>query len=90
MVRIFTAVSFALLPGMAWGQSPTFDIAGVQVSPRAEWVKKPANNMQGGFLSTGRYELRRATMLDLIKTAYSIDAGKVYGGPNWLDTTASR
>jgi uncharacterized protein (TIGR03435 family) len=90
MVRIFAAVSFAaLLPGMAFCQSPPalpqFDIASVQVSPRAEWMKKAANNLQAGFLSSGRYELRRATMLDLIKTAYSVEADKVYGGPSWLD-----
>jgi len=90
MVRIFAGISFvAFLSGMAFGQSaaalPNFDITDVHVSPRSEWVKKPANNMGGGFLSAGRYELRRATMLDLIKTAYSIEADKVYGGPSWLD-----
>jgi uncharacterized protein (TIGR03435 family) len=90
MVRIFAGISFvALLSSGAFGQSaaalPKFDIADVHVSPRSEWVKKPVNNIGGGFLSAGRYELRRATMLELIKTAYSVDAEKVYGGPSWLD-----
>ena len=64
---------------------PEFEIADVQVSPRSDWVKKPATNFQGGFLNAGRYELRHATMLDLIRTAYGVDADKVYGGPSWLD-----
>jgi uncharacterized protein (TIGR03435 family) len=55
------------------------------VSPRADWVKNPAHAMQGGFLMAGRYELHRATMLDLIRTAHAVDADKVFGGPSWLD-----
>jgi uncharacterized protein (TIGR03435 family) len=37
------------------------------------------------MLRGGRYEIHNATMVDLIKTAYSIDADKVLGGPNWLE-----
>src|SRR5580704_13950987 len=78
-----------LLSGAAFGQSavtkPSFDIADVHVSPRGSWAKTAANAIQGGFLNAGRYELRRATMLDLIRTAYGLDADKVYGGPSWLD-----
>jgi uncharacterized protein (TIGR03435 family) len=64
---------------------PSFDIADVHVSPRGDWVKNPAHPMQGGYLSGDRYELRRATMLDLIGTAYNLEPDKVYGGPAWLD-----
>src|SRR5579863_8999273 len=95
MVRISASLSFiALLSNAAgflsvWGQSaanrPTFDIADVHASPRAAWANTLGNAMQGGILNAGRYELHRATMLDLIKTAYAVDADKVYGGPNWLD-----
>jgi uncharacterized protein (TIGR03435 family) len=62
---------------------PAFDIADVHVSPRAEWVKSKL--LQGGYLAGDRYELHRATMVDLIRLAYNVDADKVYGGPNWLD-----
>jgi uncharacterized protein (TIGR03435 family) len=95
MMRVFANVSLiCFLSGAAFGQAattktpaatPAFDIADVHVSPRTDWLKKPANNMQGGYLLAGRYELHRATMLDLIKTAYPIDPDKVYGGPSWLD-----
>ena len=31
------------------------------------------------------YQIQTATMVDLIKTAYGIDAEKVLGGPSWLE-----
>jgi Protein of unknown function (DUF3738) len=64
---------------------PAFDIADVHVSPRTEWVKDLNHNLQGGFLVGDRYELHRATLLDMIRIAYSVDADKVYGGPSWID-----
>lgn len=33
----------------------------------------------------GRYELRNATLVDLIRTAWNVDADSVAGGPDWLD-----
>ena len=60
--------------------SPTFDSAVVQASaPGITPV------MTGGVLRGGRYELHNATMLDMIRTAWGIDADKVIGGPNWLE-----
>jgi|SRR5579862_532626 len=89
MKRAFASISFVTLASPGFSQppptKPAFDIADVRVSPRGNWVKKAANNIKGGFLTGDRYELGRATMLDLIKTAYSIDAEKIYGGPSWLD-----
>ena len=85
MIRLLAAV---LLSNVAFSQvapTPKFDVAYVRVSQRSDWAKKAGTAMQGGFLSAGRYELRRATMLDLIRTAYAVDADKVYGGPSWLD-----
>ncbi len=60
--------------------APTFQVADVHKSA-------PASNpaMQGGVLRGGRVEMRRATVLDLIKIAYGIDPDLVFGGPNWLD-----
>lgn len=34
----------------------------------------------------GRYELKNATLVDLIETAWAVDPDKVVGGPDWLDT----
>lgn len=76
---------FALLSGVMSAQvapaPPAFDIADVHVSPH---VTNPY--MRGGVLRSGRYDIRTASMLDLISTAYSVDAAKVQGGPSWLDT----
>src|SRR5580704_6406528 len=90
MRRAFAELAFtALIPCVAPGQStvakPAFEIADVHVSPRGDWVKNAAHRMDGPALGGDRYELRRATMLDLIRTAYTVDADKVFGGPSWLD-----
>ena len=48
---------------------------------------RPPNSilaMRSGF-SRGRYELRNATMVDLIRTAWGVDADNVAGGPDWLE-----
>src|SRR5215472_15674518 len=70
--------------GAAFGQSTDkFEAADVHVSPHSD------NNfnlfMRGPQTRVGRYEIRTATMVDLISTAYGVDADKVYGGPNWLE-----
>jgi len=86
MMRAFAGLSFvALLTGAALAQSPnsqpSFDIADIHASARS------ANPFfSGAFLRGSRYELRKATMVDLITTAYSVDAAKVLGGPAWLET----
>jgi uncharacterized protein (TIGR03435 family) len=64
---------------------PTFDIADVHPSPRADWVRNSTHLMMGGYLSGDRYELRRATLVDMIKIAWDIDANKIYSGPSWID-----
>jgi uncharacterized protein (TIGR03435 family) len=41
--------------------------------------------MRGGALRGGRFEVRTATMVDLISFAYDTESDKVLAGPNWLD-----
>src|SRR5229473_2443924 len=57
-----------------------FEVADVHNSPR---VTQPV--VSGPFFSTGRYELRFATMLDLVRIAFNVDPEKVSGGPSWLE-----
>src|SRR5262245_2455491 len=66
--------------GAAFGQSPSFEYADVHASA-------PSTNpsMRGGALRGGRFEIRTATMVDLISMAYSLESNKILGGPNWLD-----
>ena len=41
--------------------------------------------MRGGTLRGSRYELRNATMVELIRTAYDVPAERITGGPAWLE-----
>ncbi len=73
----------SLVAVLSAGAQPAFEIADVHVSPRVSerrWL-----DMQGGVFQAGRYEIRYATMLDLVKTAYGVDADIVVGGPAWLE-----
>ena len=61
---------------------PIFELADVHAS-----TARPNNGVRGPLIRTsGRYEFANATMLDLIRTAYNVDADKVLGGPNWLES----
>ncbi len=86
MVRASAGLSLiALVSGMAFGQTPettsTFTIADVHISAHSTGNVY----MTGGVVRAGRYDLRHATMLDLITTAWGIDADRVFGGPSWLE-----
>jgi uncharacterized protein (TIGR03435 family) len=85
MLRIVAGVVLAaLVAAPAFGQTatppPSFEVADVH-----EGSRNPNIGMTGGQLLNGRYELHNATMVDLIRTAYSVDAEKVTGGPTWLE-----
>lgn len=58
----------------------SFEIADVRPS-----APSAIAGMRGGAPRNGRYELRSATMVDLVRTAYAVDADKVVGGPHWLE-----
>ena len=57
-----------------------FEVADVHPSARRD-----ATEASGGLMRGGRYLLRHATILDLVRTAYGVDPNQVLGGPNWLD-----
>jgi uncharacterized protein (TIGR03435 family) len=56
-----------------------FEVAAIQVSSR------PNPGMRGGVLRGTRYEIRNATMVDLIRTAYNVQPERISGGPSWLE-----
>jgi uncharacterized protein (TIGR03435 family) len=85
MRRILTALGIAVgLSCVIAAQSapPAFDAADVQLRPRSP---NPNPIMTGGVVRSGRYDLRYATMLDLISKAYNLPAESVLGGPSWLE-----
>jgi len=79
---ILVALVSASVLGQSAGSAPSFDVADVHVRP---YSTTSTPNMTGGVLRGGRYDLRKATMLDLIRTAYGVQADSVIGGPNWLE-----
>ncbi|HVN04844.1 MAG TPA: TIGR03435 family protein, partial [Bryobacteraceae bacterium] len=80
--------AYACLPALfsfgAFGQSTetaaAFTVADVHNSPHAT---QPF--VRGPFYTSGRYELRFASMLDLIAMAHNVDPEKISGGPSWLE-----
>jgi uncharacterized protein (TIGR03435 family) len=75
----------AVLSAIAFGQTPpsrpSFEVAGIQPSSH---VANPG--IRGGSVRGGRYELKDASLLDLIVTAYGVERDRVQGGPAWLDS----
>lgn len=92
MKRLLTGVTVALLlSGAILGQQsdvspngnqPSFDIADVHVHPHSSNTNI---YMTGGVLRNGRYDLRKATMLDMIALAWHVDPDTVLEGPSWLE-----
>jgi uncharacterized protein (TIGR03435 family) len=79
----------ALLSVSLAGQSAPaakFEVADVHPSvPVANGPPALNAAVRIGVPRNGRYEIRRATMVDLIRTAYGVEADKVVGGPHWLE-----
>jgi uncharacterized protein (TIGR03435 family) len=79
------AISFLMIctGQLASGQTteapPRFEAADVHVSP------KSTNFWSRPSTSRGRFQIKNATMVDLIRAAYDVDVDKVLGGPNWLE-----
>jgi len=88
MLRAFAGLLLASVWSVAiFGQtpapSPAFDLADVHVRAR---TSNPTPFWSGGVLRGGRYDLRNATMLDMIQLAYDMsDPDRILGGPNWLE-----
>ncbi len=81
-----TIRNLTLIAGLAsatlFAQAPKFGAADVQ---RSALAMNPYTYVSGGVLRGERYDLRKATVLDLIRIAYNVDPDVVLGGPNWLE-----
>jgi uncharacterized protein (TIGR03435 family) len=78
----FAAVMSGAVIGLSAQPRPQFEAADVHKSVRA---LNPYTFISGGVLRGARYDLRKATMLDLIRIAYGVNPEAVLGGPNWLE-----
>ena len=76
-----TASTFAAWAafGQTAGPSPRFEAADVHPS------HSTGQAARGPFMSGARYDLRTATIVDLIVKAYDVTADKVLEGPSWLE-----
>ena len=89
MRRLICAAIAALIAGIAFGQPDDsnlkFVAADIHSTPAVAPGSSNNQGMRGGFYRGGRYEVRTATMVDLVRTAYNVEADKVTGGPAWMD-----
>jgi uncharacterized protein (TIGR03435 family) len=84
-MRVFTGLTLGmLLYGIAFSQSadtrPAFEAAGISTSTPARF-----SFMRGPTAHAGHYELRQASMVDLVATAYGLNQDEVLEGPAWLE-----
>jgi hypothetical protein len=81
--RLVALGVLAALAGTAFGQSepkPSFEIADVHAS-----APSSTPYLRGPWWQGVRYELKTASMVELIAFAYGVDEDKVYGGPSWVE-----
>lgn len=85
-MRTAAASILALCALSGFGQSvsdpPRFEVTDVHASGPA---MNPFTFVSGGVLRGERYDLRKATMLDLIAIAWKVPADTIFGGPDWLE-----
>src|SRR4051794_10027658 len=79
----FVTLFFGAIYGQSVDTTSKFQLADIHTSARSS---TPRQFMRAGFYRGGRYEVRSATMLDLVGLAYGIDTDKVMSGPSWLET----
>ena len=77
-------LAIAMGSAAAYGQTavtePSFELASVRTSPKA---RDPY--LMGPAIHGGKYEIRMATMADLVAAAYGVHSEKVLEGPSWLE-----
>jgi uncharacterized protein (TIGR03435 family) len=75
------AAVFCVATSAQTADAPRFEAADIHASAPAANVR--SSFVQGPFVGGGRFEVRKATMLDLIRLGWKVQADKIVGGPNW-------
>src|SRR5580704_5669117 len=75
------AAAFCVALSAYADDAPRFEAAEIRSSTPSTNFRN--NFIQGPFVGGGRFEIRKATMLDLIRLGWSVQADKIVGGPNW-------
>jgi uncharacterized protein (TIGR03435 family) len=77
------AALFFLVTSVQPADPPKFEAADLHASA-ASWGAR-SNFMQGPFAGGSRFEVRNATLLDLIQLAWEVRQEKIAGGPDWIN-----
>lgn len=87
MTRLFVGAAIAAMFSSAVCAQPAvesrFEAADVHASPPSSNIRN--NFIQGPFVGGGRFEVRRATILDLVELGWVVQPDKIVGGPAWAD-----
>ena len=75
------AATLSFAPSALATDAPRFEGADIHASAPSTNIRD--NFMQGPFVGGGRFEIRKATMLDLVRLGWSVQPDKIVGGPNW-------
>ena len=78
----------ASLTSVSQASAQQFDAAAIHASAGLPSIHMPMldSSMRGGQVRQGRYEVRSATLVDLIAAAYRVDRDRIDGGPPWINT----
>lgn len=81
MVYPAMAAIFYLAAPAEAADASQFEAADIHVSAPSTTYRD--NFLQGPFVGGGRFEIRKATILDLIRLGWSVQPDKIAGGPSW-------
>jgi uncharacterized protein (TIGR03435 family) len=85
IVALFGACAVALSQDAGTTGRPVFIAADVHPSPPGLTMLAHLTRAVGPVMASGLFQMRNATILDMISLAYGIDRHKVIGGPRSLD-----
>lgn len=84
MTRVHLCPAAAVLCFAAWAQpAPTLQFEAADIHPSEVSANLRNNFLAGPFIGGGRFEIRRATMIDLIRLGWNVRADRIVGGPAW-------
>lgn len=81
LLAALASIASAQQPVPQPAPNPAFEAADIHASAK---VTNPG--MRGPIVRGERYEVKDATLLDLIAAAYGVQRDSVQGGPSWLDS----
>jgi len=87
-VAVSTVIAAAIIAVVTFGESdmrPKFVAADVHATPVGAMDVLSRDRLRTIPVHADRYELKNATMVDMIGIAWGFQNDKIVGGPNWLE-----